>query len=136
MTAVEPTARFGTFDTDGNRITAFHEKEDNKDKINGGFFVLEPEVFDYIDGDMTYFEQAPLKNLARDGKLFCYNYDGFWKCMDSMKDKKDLEELWQSGKAPWKVWDVQSNSNPDGGAESNSQNRKKGNSDGKNCNWI
>lgn len=105
MTAVTPEGRFGTFDLADNQVTSFHEKKDNKDKINGGFFVLEPEVFDYIDSDMVYFEQEPLTNLARDGKLFAYIHQGFWKCMDTLKDRKDLEEMWQSKNCPWRIWE-------------------------------
>lgn len=105
MTSVIPEGRFGALDVEEDKIISFREKKDNKDRINGGFFVLEPEVFDYIEGDVTYFEQEPLSDLARDGKLFAFAHDGFWKCMDNLKDKKDLEDLWQSGSAPWKVWD-------------------------------
>lgn len=104
MTAIIPDGRFGAIDLEGYKVTSFREKKDNKERINGGFFVLEPEVFDYIESDQIYFEQAPLTNLASDGKLSAYIHDGFWKAMDSLKDKKDLEDLWQ-GQAPWKVWE-------------------------------
>ena len=71
--------------------------------INGAFFVLEPEVFDYIDGDATMFEREPLEGLARDGQLMAYRHDDFWQCMDTLRDKRLLEELWQNG-APWRTW--------------------------------
>lgn len=73
--------------------------------INGGFFICEPKIFDYItEGDSTIFEQSPLKNLALDGELYTYCHNGFWKCMDTLKDKSDLTKMWLSGNAPWKVW--------------------------------
>ena len=72
--------------------------------INGGFMVLNPGVFDYIEGDDTVFEQEPLRNLARDGELMAFRHEGFWKCMDTQREKQQLEALWQSGKAPWKIW--------------------------------
>jgi len=125
MTSVIPDGRFGTFDVEGSKVTVFREKKDNIQKINGGFFVLEPGVFDYIKGDLMPFEQEPLANLAKDGKLFTYAYEGFWKCMDSLKDKKDLEDLWQSGNAPWKVWDKT------GGCTESIQNKNEQASDGK-----
>ena len=73
--------------------------------INGAFFVLEPEVFDYIDGDDTQWEHEPLEHLAKDGQLMAYRHHGFWQCMDTLRDKKLLEQLWDDGEAPWKVWD-------------------------------
>ncbi len=111
MTSIIPEGRFGAIDTDGHKVISFKEKKDNKERINGGFFVLEPEVFDYIEGDMVYFEQEPLTNLARDGKLSAFIHDGFWKAMDSLKDKKDLEELW-ANESPWKVWDSSRDKKP------------------------
>ncbi len=72
--------------------------------INGGFFVLEPEIFRYIEGDDSVWEQEPLMNLSKDGKLMAYKHAGFWKPMDTLRDKRELEELWASGNAPWKVW--------------------------------
>lgn len=105
LTAVRPPARFGHLEINGGQITEFTEKpQTGEGWINGAFFVLEPEVFDYIDGDDTQFEHAPLENLAKDGQLMAYQHDGFWQCMDTIRDRKLLESLW-SGDAPWKVWD-------------------------------
>ena len=72
--------------------------------INGAFFVLEPQIFDYIDGDLTQFEKEPMENLARDGELMAYRHNGFWQCMDTIRDKVRLEALWESRDAPWKIW--------------------------------
>jgi glucose-1-phosphate cytidylyltransferase len=106
LTAVHPPARFGHLDLDGDRIVEFSEKVQTREGwINGAFFVLEPEIFDYIEGDDTQWEKAPLENLAKDGQLMAYRYSGFWQCMDTVRDKKRLEDLWASGQAPWKVWD-------------------------------
>lgn len=105
LTAAKIRQRFGilTLDDD-SRVTSFREKSENDfERVNAGFMVMEPEVFDYIDGDV-YFEQEPLEALAGSGKLSAYRFDGFWKPMDTMKDKKQLEEFWNSGEAPWKVW--------------------------------
>ncbi len=107
MTSVQPDGRFGTFEADQHgAVSRFLEKPRGDGSwINGGFFVCEPKVLDYItQGDATVFEQQPLQTMARDGELFCYNHPGFWKCMDTLRDKTDLNELWQSGKAPWKTW--------------------------------
>ncbi len=105
LTAVHPPARFGHLDLDGNQIVEFSEKPQTREGwINGAFFVLEPEVFDYIEGDDTQWEKSPLENLAKDGQLMAYKYTGFWQCMDTIRDKKRLEKLWHSGNAPWKVW--------------------------------
>ena len=105
LTAVHPPARFGHLDLDGDRIVEFSEKVQTREGwINGAFFVLEPEVFDYIEGDNTQWEKSPLENLAKDGQLMAYRYSGYWQCMDTVRDKKSLESLWESGKAPWKVW--------------------------------
>ncbi len=106
ITAVTPPGRFGTIlISDENAVISFSEKTDNKNRVNGGFFVLNPEVFDYIEGDETVFEKEPLENLARDGKLRAYHHHGFWKPMDNLNDKNKLEEMWKSGDAPWKIWD-------------------------------
>jgi glucose-1-phosphate cytidylyltransferase len=108
MTSVQPDGRFGAIQLSGeNQITRFLEKPKGDGSwINGGFFVCEPEVFQYItEGDGTVFEQAPLQNLAIDGQLYTYKHNGFWKCMDTLKDKNDLCAMWDSGKAPWKTWD-------------------------------
>ncbi|MGK7910795.1 MAG: glucose-1-phosphate cytidylyltransferase [Synechococcus sp.] len=106
LTAVHPTARFGHLELDGDQIVEFSEKPQTKEGwINGAFFVLEPKVFDYIDGDKTQWEKEPLESLARDGQLMAYKYNGFWQCMDTLRDKRRLETLWSEGKAPWKTWD-------------------------------
>ena len=106
LTAVRPPARFGVLKiSDRGRITSFHEKPDDDGAwINAGFFVLNKEVFDYIGKDEPYFEDYPLKNLAKDGQLFAYKHYGFWHSMDTMSDKRNLEELWAKGKAEWKIW--------------------------------
>ncbi len=103
MTAVRPPARFGHLELDGDRISEFSEKpQTGEGWINGAFFVLEPGVFDYIDGDDTQWEKEPLERLAKDGQLMAYRHDGFWQCMDTIRDKKLLEQLWDAGDAPWK----------------------------------
>ncbi len=105
MTAVRPPARYGHLEFDGNRIREFTEKPQTAEGwINGAFFVVEPQVFDYIDGDDTQFEKEPLERLAADGELMAYKHDGFWQCMDTRRDKYVLEKLWDSGEAPWKIW--------------------------------
>ncbi len=104
--AVQPPGRFGALNIDGNRITRFTEKPQGDGSwINGGFFVLQPETLRYIEGDNTIWEREPLEALARDGQLTAYPHDGFWQPMDTLRDKNKLEELWQSGSAPWKRWD-------------------------------
>jgi glucose-1-phosphate cytidylyltransferase len=105
VTAVRPPARFGRLELDGERVSRFDEKPLTGEAwINGAFFVLEPAVFDYIAGDDTLFEREPLENLARDGQLMAYRHQGFWQCMDTMRDKVRLEALWAGGDAPWKIW--------------------------------
>lgn len=107
MTAVQPPGRFGAFtlSKDQAKITSFKEKPKGDGAwINGGYFVLEPAVFDYIEGDATVWEQEPLQKLAHEGQLSVYKHDGYWQNMDTLRDKMVLEEQWQSGKAPWKVW--------------------------------
>ncbi|MCG5060324.1 MAG: glucose-1-phosphate cytidylyltransferase [Limnoraphis sp. WC205] len=106
LTAVRPAARFGHLELDGDQIVEFSEKPQTQEGwINGAFFVLEPEVFDYIEGDDTQWEKAPLENLAKDGQLMAYKYTGFWQCMDTLRDKRRLESLWETGHAPWKTWE-------------------------------
>lgn len=106
VTAVRPPARFGRLELDGNAVRHFSEKPQlGEGWINGAFFVLEPQVFDYIDGDMTQWEREPLERLAADGQLMAYFHASFWQCMDTLRDKRLLESLWQSGKAPWKIWE-------------------------------
>jgi len=106
LTAVRPDVRFGILDLEGDNVTSFREKiSEDADWVNGGFMVLEPEVFDYIDeGDGTIFEKGPLQKLSSDGQLAAFKHPGFWHCMDSLRDKENLEELWKTGKAPWKLW--------------------------------
>ena len=106
VTAVQPPGRFGGLILNsGNQVLAFKEKPKGDGAwINGGFFVLEPQVFDYIEGDDTPWEAEPLMRLAEEGQLMAYKHTGFWQCMDTLRDKKYLEKLWDSGKAPWKVW--------------------------------
>lgn len=106
LTAVRPPARFGHLTFDGNRVASFEEKPQTAEGwINGAYFVLEPGVFDYIDGDDTQWEKEPMERLARDGQLMAYKHSSFWQCMDTLRDKKLLEALWERGNAPWKVWD-------------------------------
>jgi hypothetical protein len=94
---------------DGDQIVEFSEKPQTREGwINGAFFVLEPEVFDYIEGDATQWEKEPLEQLARDGQLMAYRHTSFWQCMDTLREKKYLESLWESGNAPWKIWEEQS----------------------------
>jgi glucose-1-phosphate cytidylyltransferase len=105
LTAVRPTARFGRLELDGNQIAEFSEKpQTGEGWINGAFFVLEPEVFDYIAGDDTQWEKEPLEQLAKDGQLMAYLHDGFWQCMDTLREKQLLQGMWDGGDAPWKVW--------------------------------
>ncbi|MFA5005030.1 MAG: glucose-1-phosphate cytidylyltransferase [Candidatus Omnitrophota bacterium] len=107
LTAIQYSGRFGVLDLDSKaRVTSFLEKPRGESGwINGGFFVLEPEVFDFIkDGDASIWERKPLENLAKQNKLCAYKHTGFWSCMDTLRDKFQLEHAWQSGKAPWKVW--------------------------------
>ena len=106
MTAVHTGQRFGVLNiVDGNQISAIREKsDDDGSMINAGFMVLQPEVFDYIAGDTTVFERDPLEQLAQDGQLMAFRHDGFWRCMDTQRDKQALETLWMEGNAPWKLW--------------------------------
>jgi glucose-1-phosphate cytidylyltransferase len=105
LTAVQPTGRFGALAMDGDKVLNFHEKPHGDGAwINGGFFVLEPSVFDYIEGDSTIWERAPLEQLAAEGELGAYAHKGFWQPMDTLRDKNVLEGLWATGRAPWCVW--------------------------------
>jgi len=106
LTAARPPARFGALEIrDGGRVEKFTEKPQiGEGWINGAFFVCEPEVFDYIDGDAVQFEKEPLEALAQDGQLMAYQHEGFWQCMDTLRDKYLLNRLWSSGHAPWKLW--------------------------------
>lgn len=105
MTAVRPPARFGHLVIDDGVVSEFSEKpQTGEGWINGAFFVCEPGVFDYIEGDETQFEREPLENLAKDGELMAFQHSGFWQCMDTIRDRKLLQELWDSEAAPWKVW--------------------------------
>lgn len=105
VTAMRPPARFGALQLKGDRVAKFIEKPQVGDGwINGGFFVLEPRVVDYIAGDSTLFEKEPLERLAREGQLIAYRHDDFWQCMDTVRDVRLLEDLWNGGDAPWKLW--------------------------------
>ncbi len=106
MTAVRPPARYGHLVFDGDRVAKFTEKPQiGEGWINGAFFVLEPGVFDYIDGDSTVWEHEPLERLAADGQLMAYRHTSFWQCMDTLREKYILQRLWESGEAPWKLWE-------------------------------
>lgn len=107
VTSVQPSGRFGALElTEGNQVQGFQEKpQGDGGWINGGFFVLQPEVFDYIEGDSTIFERAPMENMAKDSQLVAYKHYGFWQPMDTMRDRELLESLWAQGKAPWKLWE-------------------------------
>ena len=105
LTAVRPPARFGHLELDDDQVTEFSEKpQTGEGWINGAFFVLEPGVQAYIDGDRTSFERDPLERLAKDGQLMAYRHYSFWQCMDTLREKRLLNELWETGRAPWKVW--------------------------------
>lgn len=107
LSAVNVASRFGVLNIDKSTsvIQSFNEKsEDDDEKINGGFMVLEPKIFDYIDSDDTIFEQEPLRKLLELGELCAYNHDGFWQCMDTQREHSKLEEMWLTGNAPWKIW--------------------------------
>lgn len=105
VTSVVPPGRFGSLDVDNSMVVAFNEKPGGDgSRINGGFFVLSPDVVEYIGGDATIWEQEPLERLAADGELACYAHDGFWQPMDTLRDKLYLEKLWNDGAAPWKTW--------------------------------
>jgi len=107
MTAVQPDGRFGTFTAGPDeRVAAFTEKPKGEGSwVNGGFFVCEPRLFDYLEGgDQTVLEREPLERLASEGELYAYHHAGFWKCMDTLRDKMELNQLWQSGRAPWRTW--------------------------------
>ena len=105
VTAVRPPARFGGIVFDGDRVVEFREKpQTGEGWINGGFFVFEPGVFGYLSGDATVLEGAPLERLARDGQLMAFKHEGFWQCMDTVRDRQLLESLWTQDSAPWKKW--------------------------------
>ena len=106
LTAVHPPERFGVLELSGTNVIEFHEKHRGEHSwINGGFFVFEPEIFDYLlDGDSTILERNPLETLAKEQKLTAFKHNGFWHPMDTLRDKNHLENLWESRKAPWKVW--------------------------------
>lgn len=105
VTAVQPPGRYGAIQQVNNQVTGFMEKpRGDGGLINGGFFVLSPKVLDLIDNDQSSWEGTPLMNLAQDGQLMSWDHDGFWQPMDTLRDKIQLEELWASGKAPWKIW--------------------------------
>jgi len=105
MSVVRPTSRFGAVEINGDRVAKFEEKPQLADGwINGGFFVLEPGVKDYVSGPDAMWEQDPLEKLAADGQLMAYRHEGFWQSMDSLREVRVLESLWESGKPPWRVW--------------------------------
>ncbi len=105
MTSVQPLGRFGTIELKENKIVNFYEKPQSDNTwINGGFFVLDPKVINYIKDDETIWERLPLENLAKEGQLMAYKHKGFWKPMDTLRDNRELNSLWESKKAPWKIW--------------------------------
>jgi glucose-1-phosphate cytidylyltransferase len=105
LTGVQPPGRFGALEIVDDRVRSFQEKPEGDGAwINGGFFVLEPSVFDEIDDDSTIWEKTPLESLAKQGQLSIYKHHGFWRPMDTLRDKQELENLWHIGKAPWKMW--------------------------------
>jgi glucose-1-phosphate cytidylyltransferase len=105
VTAVRPPARFGRIDIEGDRVASFAEKPQlDQGWINGGFFVFEPDVLDYIEADDVSLQSTPLERLAHEGQLMAYRHESFWQCMDTLRDKLLLQRLWEQNKAPWKVW--------------------------------
>ena len=110
LTSVQPPGRFGSLETDENGVIQHFQEKPGGDGlwINGGFFVLQPEIFKYLDGNMDniQWEKQPLVEISKDGHLVAYRHHGFWKCMDAMRDKIELEELWNTNNAPWKIWNM------------------------------
>ena len=105
VTAVRPPARFGKLYIKENVVEKFSEKPQlDEGWINGAYYVLEPGVFEFIDGDETQWEKEPMERLAMEGQLMAYKHGSFWQCMDTLRDKKLLEKIWQTGNAPWKIW--------------------------------
>lgn len=105
LCATQPGSRFGIISMEDNVVTSFREKsKDDSDWVNIGYMVLEPQIFDYIHEDCM-FEKQPLENIVADRQLVCYRHEGFWQCMDTMRDRESLERLWAEGNAPWKIWD-------------------------------
>lgn len=105
LTGIQPEGRFGIMDIEGDRIKSFREKcKTDTGWINGGFMVLEPDVIQYIKDDTTVFEKEPLERLSENGDLVCFKHNGFWKCMDTLRDKEALEKMWETNSAPWKTW--------------------------------
>lgn len=105
VTAIQPAGRFGALEINGNLVNRFAEKPRGDGRwVNGGFFILEPDVFEYLRGDQDVWEQEPLRRLAEEGHLAAYRHNGFWAAMDTLRDKNTLEELWSSKRAPWKIW--------------------------------
>lgn len=105
LTATQPPGRFGALNMNEHKVMSFMEKPQGDGAwVNGGFFVLSPKVFDYIEGDNTIWEREPMEHLARDEQMSAYLHDGYWQPMDTLRDKLNLEKLWDSGRAPWKVW--------------------------------
>ncbi len=105
LTAVTPPGRFGALGIDDNKVSNFQEKpKGDGGRINGGFFVLSPKILDLIEGDQTIWEREPMEKLAEKGEMSAYMHDGFWQPMDTLRDKMGLEEMWDGGKAPWKIW--------------------------------
>jgi glucose-1-phosphate cytidylyltransferase len=104
VTAVHPPPRFGQVEIEDHRVVEYSSRPLQSAWINGAFFVLEPGIFDYIDGDSTQWEKEPMEHLAKDGELMAYKHEGFWQCMDTVRDKVLLEDLWRSGTAPWMTW--------------------------------
>ncbi len=106
LTSIQPPGRFGALNLQEGKILGFQEKPPGDSAwVNGGFFVLSPKVFDYIEGDHSIWERAPMERLAAEGLLAAFRHYGFWQCMDTLRDKIRLEDLWASGNAPWKIWD-------------------------------
>jgi len=106
LTAIQPQSKYGQLNFDGNLITEFQEKPlDGGGWINGGFFVMSPKAIDYIKSDEIHWEHDPLRNLVAEGQVSAYFHDGFWQCMDTLRDKNHLDEMWTSNKAPWKSWE-------------------------------
>jgi len=104
VSAVHPVARFGELDIEDNRVVSFKEKpQTSQGWINGGYFIIEPEFFNLLDGDQTILEREPLERVVKMGELMAYHHNGYWQCMDTKRDRDSLEELWAAGRAPWKI---------------------------------